>query len=424
MNQVWSFRRTRQLLRKVRRPAQLERDGLGAALRTALGTSSARDAVMDAIDRALCGPDDEVLRRIVMGVDFEGRSTKVVASELHLSERHCFRRRAQALDAISAQIEQLVRDHTRPSLDALAWYARGRRMWRRRTPHDVAAAIACFKEALRCAPTMAKAHCGIAAARIIEAEYLFANPRASFAAALDAVGRALELEPHVAEAHAALADIRLFGHRDFRGAAAALDTALASDPSCVDARIFAVWHALARGDFGGALDHVGEALQRAPEAADAVTAFGVARRFEGRFDDAIEILSGVIEVDRDYPIARYELAAALFCAERYADARDALASFGPDERWPQVSALDVACRARDRACGFNGFPDLDALPPYQRAIALVAMDRTDEAIEALQNAIAEGDPWVVFVRTDPLLAPLRGRFGYRSVAEGVRTAVA
>src|SRR5260370_34861387 len=153
MNQVWSFRRTRELARKVRPPAQRERHSLGIALRAALGTPTAREALLSAIDGALAGPDDIILRRIVTGVDFEGRSTKTVAGELHLSERHCFRRRAEALDAISSQIESLVRERARPSLEALVWYARGRRFWRRRTPDCVQSAIGCFEEALQRAPT-------------------------------------------------------------------------------------------------------------------------------------------------------------------------------------------------------------------------------------------------------------------------------
>jgi tetratricopeptide (TPR) repeat protein len=425
MNQVWSFRRTRELLRKVRRPAQLERDSLGSALRTALGTPSARDALLAAIEGALAGPDDAILRRIVVGVDFEGRSTRAIAEELHLSERHCFRRRAEALDAISSQIEMLVRDRARPSLEALAWYARGRRLWRRRTPDATHSAVACFEEALHKAPTMARAYCGIADAHLIEGEYLFADARPAFAAALEAVNRALELEPHLAEAQAALADVRLFGYRDFRGAARAIDAALTYDPACIDARIFAVAHALARGDTAAALEHVGEALQHAPEAVDALTALGVVRNFEGRFDEAIEVLTGIVETDRDYQVARYELARALCCAERNTEALAALEGFGGDRRWPQVRALEIRCRARERGRKLQPFlVDLTGMPPYQRAVALVGLGRADEAIEALQQAIAEDDPWIVFVRTDPLLTSLRSRFGYRTIAERVRSAVA
>ncbi len=318
-----------------------------------------------------------------------------------------------------------MRERARPSLEALVWYARGRRFWRRRTPDCVQSAIVCFEEALQRAPTMAKAHCGIADARLIEAEYLFGEPHAAFAAASESVQRALELEPHLAEAQAALADIRLFGYRDFRGAARAIDAALTYDPACIDARIFAVSHALARGDTTAALDHVSEALLHAPEAVDALTAFGVARDFEGRFDDAVEILSGVVETDPDYPAARYELARALTCADRHAEVLTALEGFAGDQRWPQVRALEIRARARDGGRRAPALPaDLDGLPPYQRAVALVGLGRSDDAIEALQQAIVEDDPWIVFVRTDPLLTSLRGRFGYRSVAEQVRSAVA
>lgn len=412
------------MLRKVRRPAQLERDSVAMALRSATGAASARDALVATVERALGGPDDAILRNIVRGVDFEGRSTKVVAAELHLSERHCFRRRAQALDAISAQIESVVRGRVRPSLDALSWYARGRKLSRRRTPDDLQAAIACFEEALRRAPTMAKAHCGIAESRLIEGEYQFTEPRAAFAAATSAVHRALDLEPHLGEAHAALADLQLFAHRDFDGAQREIEIALACDPNCIEARVFAVWHALARGDFAAAMEHVAEALERAPEAPDVITSFGAARTFEGRGDEAIQILAGVVETDPDYPAARYELARALACADRNADALAALAMFVTGARWPQVRALELRCRAREQGRASQTFVDVQGLPPYQRAVALAGMDRADEAIAALHDAVDTGDPWVVFLRTDPLLAPLRERFTYRTIAQSIHGEVA
>jgi two-component system response regulator DesR len=95
------------MLRKLRRPWLLERDEQARALRAALGTESARDAVRLVIDRGIRGLD-EPSQSIILRCDVAGEATATVADDLYISIRQFFRYRAAALDSIQAECERLL----------------------------------------------------------------------------------------------------------------------------------------------------------------------------------------------------------------------------------------------------------------------------------------------------------------------------
>jgi CheY-like chemotaxis protein len=95
------------MLRKLRRPWLLERDDHASALRAVLGTESARDAVRLLIDRGLRDLDARS-KAIIRRCDVAGEPTATVADALYLSNRHFFRCRAAAFDAIEVEFDRLL----------------------------------------------------------------------------------------------------------------------------------------------------------------------------------------------------------------------------------------------------------------------------------------------------------------------------
>jgi len=101
----------RQLLRRLKRPAELESLPLGKALRHALGAPSAFEAARIAIDNAFaaCGPAGERYRKIIWSYDVERTITREeAAEELAVSPRHFFRLRAEAVQALSDYVARLL----------------------------------------------------------------------------------------------------------------------------------------------------------------------------------------------------------------------------------------------------------------------------------------------------------------------------
>ena len=98
---------TRRLLRAVRTPYALERDRLARRLAGALGSPSARDAVLSVSRRALTG-FEPIFNEVVERLYVDGRPAKIVAGELHFSTRQVHRYRAAAVKLIARKVEEIA----------------------------------------------------------------------------------------------------------------------------------------------------------------------------------------------------------------------------------------------------------------------------------------------------------------------------
>jgi TolB-like protein/Flp pilus assembly protein TadD len=88
------------------------------------------------------------------------------------------------------------------------YYLKGRYHWHRRTPADLARSIQYFQAAIETDPASALAHAGLADAYTLDVEYGMTHPAQGIPQAKEAAERAIQLDPHLAEAYSSLALIR------------------------------------------------------------------------------------------------------------------------------------------------------------------------------------------------------------------------
>lgn len=107
---TWSHHEIRRLLMNLSRPRALDRDPIALSLQRALGSSSPRRAVADVVERAFTESDvaTKLQRIVIEQCDLQGRGTREVARELHLSLRQFFRYRARAMAAIAQTLSSLL----------------------------------------------------------------------------------------------------------------------------------------------------------------------------------------------------------------------------------------------------------------------------------------------------------------------------
>jgi TolB-like protein/Tfp pilus assembly protein PilF len=203
---------------------------------------------------------------------------------------------ALRVELSSEERERLATPPTR-NLDAYQAYLLGRQRCEKRTTASTYEAMRHYERALALDPTFAAAHAGLSCAYLL----LFGNsgqsPDEMLARAQAAADRALELDDHLAEAHAALADVKWY-RNDFEGAEAAYQRALALNPNSVDANLHyggLLGQSLARYEEGAALRR--KAVELDPLSILTVAGFGEALQWIGRFQEGLAWSERALEID-------------------------------------------------------------------------------------------------------------------------------
>jgi serine/threonine protein kinase/Flp pilus assembly protein TadD len=116
------------------------------------------------------------------------------------------------------------------SADAYEHYLRGRFFVDHATQSDVAKGIGYFRQALELEPEYALAWVGLSRAYALQAGDGWVPFAEGYGRAREAAERALQLEPELAEGHAALGIVRLYHDWDWRGAESSMRRALELAP--------------------------------------------------------------------------------------------------------------------------------------------------------------------------------------------------
>jgi len=214
------------------------------------------------------------------------------------------------------------------NLEAYELYLKGRHFWNQRSPAVVGTAIRCFEEASALDPEYALAYTGLADCYSILRVYGWTPPEHSQPRALEAVTRALALEPdlpearfskalyafhferhwrsarpHFAEAIASGPRVAIFQayfglflatEYEFAEAGKRIDRALELDPHSSVIYFLAAATACLMGDFAGVERYAGRALELQPESLGPRWPQTVALLFSGRIDEAIAAAEQVV----------------------------------------------------------------------------------------------------------------------------------
>jgi tetratricopeptide (TPR) repeat protein len=237
------------------------------------------------------------------------------------------------------------------------------------------------------------------------------------------VERALELDPNLAEAHAALAIVRRAYDWDWVGADASSQRALELDPGNPSLILDAARVASAVGRLDEALD-----LTRRAATADPLNVrvhYRLARYayFLGRLDDAMAAFQKVLELNPEYPGAHQDLA-LVYLAQSRPDA--ALAEMEQEKRdlWHSFG-LSILYHALGRQAEadvklsevIKNYQDVAA---FQIAEIYAYRGEADRAFEWLERAYAQRDSGLSQIKGDPHLKRLKSDPRYAAFLEKMR----
>ncbi len=275
--------------------------------------------------------------------------------------------------------------------------------------------VEAYHRAIRLAPERAPAHAGLArawvATRLLDD---VTPPEPGWAR--HAAARALELDPGLAAAHAAMGAVALWLDWDWWSAERELARAMELAPDDPDPRRLYAELLSVTGRHEEAITAIEKALALDPRSPSSQTVAGSVLLEAGRFDDAVAHLERAVALDPTYPPAYSRLAAVHEETGMFDDAV---------EQWQNALTLagapasDAVSLGRTYASfGMTGvwrwrLERLDALQrrggasPALLARAHAALGHADDALAWMERAVDEHDPHLLVVKEEPAFDTLR-----------------
>jgi tetratricopeptide (TPR) repeat protein len=412
---LWSHGSVRRLLRGVRRPSQLERDEIALDLKRTLHCDTAREAVLALVERAL-RHEHPFCAEIVRRCDVDGETTLAIAAGLHLSPRHFFRYRAQAIEAIAVELEAMLTRALGRASDtrALRAVALGRLLLSRMSPSDVASAMRHFERAAAIDPLSVEAYAGLAIGWLYLSREMAATPVHAHMKARSLAKRALALEPRSAVAHSAFARVAIDAGLGRAVAAPHVAEALSLDPFDARGHIAAFNLALADGDLAAADRTSVDAVTLDPtsfaySACVMATAF-----YRHAWTDAIRQARELIAIEPRSRLVRVYLADALVASGKPEETIELLQPGDrlSDDPYELASGAHARGALGDRQGAQRTLDHMllvartQHVSPYLIAYARLAAGDPASALDDLEAAVRDDPGWLMLLEHDPALTDL------------------
>jgi TolB-like protein/cytochrome c-type biogenesis protein CcmH/NrfG len=285
---------------------------------------------------------------------------------------------------------------------------------------DYATAITAYTEAIRLDPHFALAFAARSRVFIAiagEADTVAASKEGRNKAQADA-RQALELAPDLAQAHLASAYVSNFATLDFTQASAAFERALALAPGNAEIlRNTGVFAAL-MGQFEAGVSATRRALVLDPLARTAHTDFGLVLYAARRYEEALTAFAAVINLDPDDERTYAERGLAYYGLGDLQSARLSCETYPGDWESQQCLAIvyEKLSRHADAEAQLSKLKatggDTNA---YQYATIYAQWGNRAKALEWLETAWRLRDNGLEYLKTDPLVDPIRQEPRFQAV---------
>lgn len=300
--------------------------------------------------------------------------------------------------------------------EAYALYLKGRYYLNQRTQLALKQAIDYFEEALKKDPTYALAYTGLSDSHAIMALFEFLAPKEAFPKARSAAEKALQIEPHLAEAHTSIGVVRFQYEWDWQEAEKEFKQAIELNPNYPASHQFYADYLKAMGRFDEALAEMRRALALDPLSLSINCGVGHILYLSRQYDLAIEQYQKVVQLDPTFPqgrlwFGRPYLQKGMY-KEAIAELNEAVKLSGADtislavlghayaSSGEKDKAETVLERLKERA-------KQQYVAPYFIALIYVGLGSKKQALELLERAFQERSSWLVWIKVEPRYDPLR-----------------
>lgn len=317
---------------------------------------------------------------------------------------------------------------TPKDIDVYQTYVKGRFFWDKRTEEGLRIALSSARAVLEAEPELPLGYIGLADSYLLMGEYLYLSPGEAFPPARAAARKALALDPALGEAHASMAEYAFFYGRDWAGAERYYRDAIKLSPDYATARHWYTWFLIAMSRYEDAAEQIRQAQMIDPGSLVLNTIVGLPYYYLGRYEQAIKQFRGTLEIEPNHHHARYYLGSALVHSDR---PKEAVAEF---EAMVAASPIQQAIALLGYCYAVSGRRDeagrmlsrLDELgrhrfvAAYVRAFIHMGLGERGRALDQLERAYEEQEPWAAFLNVDPFFRGLRGEPRFTRLLERLR----
>lgn len=326
----------------------------------------------------------------------------------------------QIANALKAKLspEEQQRIEKKYTVDAEAYqlYLQGRYYWNKRLEVPVRKSIEFFKQAIQEDPTYALAYAGLGDAYLMLGVYSVLKPKESFPIGKSYAEKALQLDPTLAEAYATLLDINIHYDWDMDAAEKYFQKAIEANPQYANAYH---WHSevfILQKQFEAAIRETQAALVLEPYSLIINVQLGTDYLYEGKFTQAIDQFKKTLEFDSTFSIAHYRIGTAYIGLKEYNMAQHHLhiaIELAP-ENTRFLSALGFAKSLAGKKDETRQIQQellrqskAKYVPSYDLAVVSLGLGEDQKALQYLEQAYSDREPWMPFIEMNPLFGSLK-----------------
>ncbi len=302
--------------------------------------------------------------------------------------------------------------------EAYQLWMKGRFHFAKRTKIDMERSIELFQQATKLDPNFALAYVGIAESYSSMTSYPYISPKDAAPHSHAAIGRALELDPELPEAHAVAAMIATTYDWDYAKAEREFKRAIELGPNLAITHYRYGWIYLsALGRHDEAVTEMKRAMELEPLSIQQGANYAGTLIYARRFDDAVEQATKTNELDPNHVGAQNWLCHALNAKGLYEDViamgektsstRDsgvtslfACLGFAYAKSGQREKALATIAKAKE-------MEKSRYMGNYWIAVIHAGLGEKDAAFRELETAFRNRDWFIQRIKVDPYMDPLR-----------------
>jgi TolB-like protein/Tfp pilus assembly protein PilF len=308
-------------------------------------------------------------------------------------------------------------------------YLRGRHFWNKRTEESLKRAIGFFEDALKNDENYAQAYTGLADSYATLAFLEFMAPHEAYPKAKSAVGRALSLDPQLAEAHTSLGLIKFQYDWDWKGAEGEFKEAISVNSNYAPAHHFFADYLKAMARFDEALAEIEKAQELDPLSLAISTGVGHVLYLSRQNDQAIEQYRKAVELDPSFMVThawfgRPYLEKGMFT--------EAISELETAVKLSSESTLALAMLGHGLASAGRRDEAMQILenlkerstsryvPSYWIAVIYNGFRDREQVIAWMRKAFDERSSWLVWSNVEPRFAWLRDDPDFASLMKAMK----